>query len=199
VALNNEKSLSDMTAILSNNWKATLLATSLWEFFDRQLCCTVLEDDGEPNRHRIEGITDPNDLDKIRIAIFVRKTKRIEEGLVHELLHANLIPLGYPRFWIDKNEVDKWKLAGGIINLADHVVMRPIYLSFGYSEDRFTGPTRPLTEREKRVAKDVEEMGAELLTPGGYLTHVAAYLECNGIKSQTMDIASSIARRIGSG
>ena len=109
-----------------------MLAHSLWEFYNYQLYCTVRADDGKPNRHRIDGITGPKTIDTISICISIRDNERQEEGLVHELLHANLIPLGYPRFWVEEPASEKWRLAEGTINLADHIVKQPIYLSLGY-------------------------------------------------------------------
>src|SRR5216684_3416256 len=140
---NQQQNLHEMTTILSDNRKARILAHSLWEFYNYQLYCTVRADEGEPNSYRIDGITGPKTIGKIRIFISIRNNERQVEGLVHELLHANLIPLGYPRFWVKENQ-SKWRLAKGIINLADHIVMQPIYLSLGYSAEKFLGPSRPL-------------------------------------------------------
>jgi hypothetical protein len=111
---------------------------------------------------------------------------------LHELLHANLIPSGYPRFWVNECSSEKWQLAGGIINLADHIVIEPIYLSFGYSRKRFLGPSRPLSNREKRVAADLQEIAAKLVTPAGYLTHVSAYLQSYDIKYEALYLADII-------
>lgn len=189
------KNLSRMTAILSRNLKTGILARSLWEFFNFHLYCTIHDDDGEPNTHRIDGIVDGKVVGDVRVLISLRRNERLEEGLVHELLHANLIPLGYPKFWIPPTRSDKSRLAGGIINIADHVVMRPTYLSFGYSEDRFLGPTRPLTDREKRVKGDVERMAAELFTPAGYLTQVSAYLQSQHINFEAVHPADAIVEK----
>jgi hypothetical protein len=180
------------------NWKASLRAHSLWEFYNYQLCCTVRADDGEPNRHRIDGIRGPDTIDTIRVCISIRDNDRREEGLVHELLHANLIPLGYPRFWIDKHASEKWRLAKGITNLADHVAMLPIYVSLGYSAERFLGPSRPLNERERRVDADLKEMGESLKTPQGYLDCVSQYLARNEIRFTPLYLANVItAQRFG--
>jgi hypothetical protein len=111
---------------------------------------------------------------------------------VHELLHANLIPLGYPRFWIKPCEPEKWSLAEGIINLADHIVMQPLYLGFGYPVDRFLGPSRPLSEREKRVAKDLQQIESDLRTASGYLNHVSAYLDSHEIECDPLYLAAAI-------
>jgi hypothetical protein len=165
-----------MFKILSGNWKSSLLAHSLWHFYNHELYCTVRADDGEPNRHRIDGIRGPDTIDTIRVCISIRDNDRWEEGLVHELLHANLIPLGYPRFWIEEHAAEKWRLAKGITNLADHVVMRPIYASLGYSNERFLGPTRSLNERARRVDADLKDREERLRTPQGYLNCVSQYL-----------------------
>lgn len=184
-----------MTGMLSANWKASLLAHSLWEFYNHQLYCTIRADDGEPNRHCIDGIRSPETIDTIRVRIAIRDDGRREEGLVHELLHANLIPLGYPRFWFKECTSEKWRLAGGIINLADHLVMQPIYLSFGYSIERFGGPSRPLSGREKRVADDLEGIEASLLTPHGYLTHISAYLRSHDLQFEPLFLAGKVVRQ----
>jgi hypothetical protein len=195
---NQLENLSRMTAILSGNWKASILAHSLWEFFNYQLYCTVRKDDGEPNSYRIDGIENARTVGKIRIAISLRPNHRQEEGLVHELLHLNQIPFGYPTFWI--NEVqgsDKWALAGGIINNADHVVIEPIYLSFGYSAGRFLGPTRPLTDREKGIVADLRAKAANLATPSGYLSEVSACLRHYNINFKAMHFADVIVNQAG--
>ena len=165
-----------------------MLAESLWESYNYQLYCTVHADDGEPNRHRIDGIRDPETIDTIRVYISIRDNDRREEGLVHELLHANLIPLGYPRFWLK----EKSGLAAGIINQADHVVMRPTYLSLGYSTDSFLGRSRPLNARERQVDADVKQMGEELRTPQGYLDRVSQYLQGNEIPFTPLYLADAV-------
>src|SRR6266487_5395745 len=177
---NQLRNLHKMTTILSDNRKARILAHSLWEFYKYQRYCTVRADDRKPNTHRIDGITGPKTIGRIRIYISIRNNERQVEGLVHELLHANLIPLGYPRFWMEEN-ASKWRLAKGIINLADHIVMQPIYLSLGYAAERFVGPSRPLGELERRVADDLQQIAANLTTPDGYLTHLSTYLRLHNI------------------
>ena len=187
-----------MTEILSDNWKASVLAHSLWQFFNHQLYCAIYSDDGEPNRHRIDGIRGPNAIETIRVCISIRDNNRRKEGLVHELLHANLIPLGYPRFWIEKHTLEKWRLAKGTINLADHIVMLPIYASLGYSSERFLGPSRPLNEQERCVDADLKEMRDRLKTPQGYLDCISDYLAQNEIQFTPLYLANAIiAQRFG--
>ena len=169
-----------------------MLAQSLWKFYNYQLYCTVHPDDGMPNKHRIDGIRGPDTIDTIRVCISIRDNDRREEGLVHELLHANLIPLGYPRFWIEKCASEKWRLAEGITNLADHVVMQPIYISLDYSNERFLGPNRSLNEEERRVDADLREIGERLRTPQGYLDCVSQYLKQNGICFTPLHLADAI-------
>jgi len=107
-------------------------------------------------------------------------------------LHANLIPLGYPRFCFEKCTREEWQLAGGITNLADHIVMLPIYVSLGYSKERFLGPPRSLNEREQRVDADLKRMGERLRTPPGYLDCVARYLAQNEIRFTPIYLADHI-------
>ncbi len=181
-----------MSEILSRNRRATTLARSLWEFYNHQLYCTLRDDDGEPNRYRIDGISGSETFDTIRICISIRNNDRKEEGLVHELLHANMIPLGYPRFWIDECEPDQRRLAKGVTNLADHIVMQPIYCSFGYSAERFLGPSRLLSDRERRVDADLKNMGEQLKSPQGYSHCVSQYLERNKISFAPLYLANAI-------
>jgi hypothetical protein len=190
------ENLSQMTAILSGNRKASMLARSLWEFFNFELYCSIHDDDGQPNRHRIEGILDPSSIGDVRIVISLRRSARQEEGLVHELLHANLIPLGYPTFWIDEEQgSEKWQLAGGITNNAEHVVMLPIYLSLGCPKHRFLGASRPPTDQERRVIADLVEMSPNLSTPDGYLTHVSAYLQRQNVTFRALHLADAIVKK----
>jgi len=192
---NQLQNLSRMTEILSKNWKSRILAHSLWQFFNYQLYCAVRDEADRSNRCRIDGILNPSKVDEIRIFISIRQDRRAEEALVHELLHANLIPLGYPRFWIDEEEASgKWVLAAGVINLADHVVIRPIYSSLGYSVDEFLSPSRPLNEREKRVDAELQLVKDVLATPAGYSAQLAAYLKHHDIKFHVLDLVSSIVR-----
>jgi hypothetical protein len=181
-----------MESILSANWRASLLARSVWEFYNYQLYCTLRDDDGRPNRYRIDGITGPKTFDTIRIFLSIRNNDRKEAGLVHELLHANMIPLGYPRFWIDECERDQWRLAKGITNLADHVVMLPIYCSLGYSTERFLGPSKLSNQRERRVDTDIKNMAERLRSPQGYLDCVSQYLERNKIPFAPLYLANAI-------
>jgi len=176
-----------------------MLAQSLWEFYNYQLYCTIRADDGAPNRHRIDGLTGSATIGRIRVFISIRRNERQEEGLLHELLHANLIPLGYPRFWVNERSPDKSQLAGGIVNVADHIVIEPIYLSLGYSRERFLSPSRALSDREERVATDLKEIAANLLTPTGYLTHVSAYLRSYDIKFEPLYVADTVVAQRADG
>jgi hypothetical protein len=169
-----------------------MLAQSLWEFYNYHFYCTIRADDGEPNRNRIDGITGSQTIDTIRVFISIRDNDRREEELVHELLHTNLIPLGYPRFWIEDCTQEKWRLAKGITNLADHVVMLPIFFSLGYSNKRFLGPGRSLNEQERRVDSDLKTMGQRLRTPQGYLDCVSQYLERHEIPFAPVYLANAI-------
>ena len=56
----------------------------------------------------------------------IRNTDRAAEALVHELLHARLIALGYPTFWIDAGRgIREVESSAGIINNAEHIPMLP--------------------------------------------------------------------------
>jgi hypothetical protein len=184
-----------MIEILGTNGKACLLAHSLWQFFDFRLSCCVQEDDGDASRYgiKIETFLDSKNSGDLQPYVSIRRTERQEEALVHELLHINLILLGYPRFRIwEEPGSSKWNLAAGITNDADHLVMFPIYLSFGYREDRFLGPSRTPTQLEKRVSANLAEMGTQLSTPEGYGVEVFRYLRSHAINCEPVSIAGLI-------
>ena len=190
-----QENLARMTAILASNWKACILASSLWDFFNFKLYCIVRDRNDEPNRIRIGGITSPTQIDDVLVSISIQKTDRQEEGLVHELLHANLIPLGYPKFWIDEKEPEKRKLAKGIINNAEHVPMLKMYLAMGYARDRFLGSSELVTPREKRVIGDIEKMEPELTSPDRFASAVSRYLQDQKIKATPLYLAEEIVRK----
>jgi hypothetical protein len=156
-----------------------MLARSLWEFFHFRLYCYIHANDGQPSTHHIDL---PDQGERLRIEISVRQSHRQEEALVHELLHANLIPLGYPTFRIWASSDRKWRLAGGIINLADHIVMLPIFLSFGYSESKFLGPGTPESHEERRISAKIDALAHNLSTPQGYLSEISTCLRRENIK-----------------
>ena len=62
---NQLRNLSRMTTILSGNWRASMLAHSLWEFYNYQLYCTVRADDGKP-KFRKEPLLMAGDIDRVR-------------------------------------------------------------------------------------------------------------------------------------
>jgi hypothetical protein len=170
-------SLAVMTEILSSNPKASELARSLWGFFGFRVRCTLCDDDAEPSTHRVEGVHGPSEISSIGIHITVRRTDRAAEALVHELLHAQLIASGYPTFWIDEEQgSEKWNIAAGITNNADHVVIRPTYLYLGYDPARFLGPSKPLRYEHLRIIARLETAASLLSSPEGYLDVVSAEL-----------------------
>lgn len=193
-AAHDVASLAVMTGVLSGNPAAILLARSLSEYFGFQLRCTMCEDDSEPSRHRIEGIRGPSDIGPVRIQIIVRKTERTVEALVHELLHARLIAIGYPTFWIEEEQgSQKWNLAGGIINNAEHVVMKPVFVSLGYDVARFLGPSKPLRDEHARIVTRLERAAASLASPEGYLRVVSAELRQHDVSFSPLHLAQHIA------
>jgi hypothetical protein len=178
-----------MKSLLSANRRAQMLAHSLWEFFRFRLYCTTQQDDGQPSTHHIDL---PTENEPLRIQISLRQTRRQEEALVHELLHANLIPLGYPTFriWEPPDDDRKWRLAGGIINSADHIIMLPTFLSFGYSASRFFGPGNPDTSEERRIRVKVANIAINLQTPQGYAAEISSLLGDERIKFESICLAN---------
>jgi hypothetical protein len=181
--------LKVMTDLLSNNPAAASFVRSLWVCFGYRIRCIIRDDDGQPSSHHIVGIHSPHDVGTISIEITVRRTARVAEALVHELLHARLIADGYPVFWIDEEqESEKWNLARGIINNSEHVVMRPLYLSFGFDLDRFLGPSRPLRPEHKRIAEWLEAAEPILSSSRGFLRVVSAELCAQNISFTPLEI-----------
>jgi hypothetical protein len=191
--------LSRMDTILNGNWRAQLLARSLWEFYHSRIYCTIRGNDLKPNRIRLIGVLGPKQIGDVGFCISIRHDERQEEALVHELLHANLIPLGYRRFWInDDSESEEYRRAAGIINLADHKLMRPIFLGFGYSENRFVGPGRELNDLELRIDKYFEAVRNDLQEPAQYLHYVGKCLSDHGVSFESMDIAAAMVSQLAS-
>ena len=185
-----------MEDVVRSSPKATMLARSLATWFGRRLLCVVIPDDGQPNAFSIDGIDDPTGESRIRIT--VRQNHRTEEGLVHELLHANLIASGYPIFWINE-EVDspEWHLAAGIINCADHAVMEPVFVSFGYCRERFLGPSKPLRPEHEQLSMSLQGAAVEFSSPTGYVAGVAKHLRRNGIPFLPLYITNGRPHALG--
>lgn len=101
---------------------------------------------------------------------------RVEEALVHELLHLEIVRLGYPRIWWDAGHATG--IAKAIVNCADHVVMLPKFLALGYSVDRFLTPGE-LTEIDKQYLQEIDVL-PNMHTPEGYTASVAAHLKQKG-------------------
>jgi hypothetical protein len=185
-----------MTGIITHSSEARTLAQRLWEFFEFRLVCRLPNiDKEEPSscQIEIERFLQTRKAGDLAPQVVIRDSPRREEALVHELLHLNLIALGYPRFRITaKKGGRKWKLTGGIVNIADHPVMLPTFKSFGYSEDRFLGTSRPATPLEKQVQEDLEQFESDLCSPEGYGRVISDYLQRHSIEHKTVWIAKMI-------
>jgi hypothetical protein len=190
--------LDTMLGLLSGCPAAEVLARSLWECFRYRVSCTLCPDDGNPSTHSVCGIRSPADIGPIAIAITVRRSGRATEALVHELLHARLIAGGYPIFWIDEQiESEKWNLAAGIINGAEHVVMRPLYLAFGLHSGRFLGPSKPLRIDHERIVQRLEAAESGMSMPEGFLRIVSTELQAHDIAFTPLDVSAHIGLRTG--
>lgn len=132
----------------------------------------------------------------MHIAIKLRRNSRSEEALVHELLHSNMIPLGYPIFWLAEQECTKWNLGRDILNSAEHQVMLPMFLQLGYPKDRFLGPSEPLCTEGERIIADLEAMKNTLSSPTGFMRQMSRYLTGHGIKWQLVQgVAATVLKR----
>ncbi|SRR6266496_4628599 len=186
------ENLNRITDILAGSSKARMLALSLWHFFGFRLTCRLPKIDKEQPSSchiKIEEFMQSHKASDLAPEVVVRDTGRREEALAHELLHLNLIPLGYPRFRIWEDDDEKWNLAAGIINNADHPVMLPIFLALGYEERQFLGSSRTLTTSEERVHQGVRVLAPDLHTPIGYGRAVSEYLKRHSIRHEIVWIA----------
>lgn len=185
--------LKVVTDLLSSNPAAEVFARSLWECFGYRITCRVFDEDGKPSTHRILGIHASSEVGPITIEISVRPSNRAAEALVHELSHARLLADGYPVFWIDEEcGSEKWNLAAGIINNAEHVVMRPLYLSFGFDPARFLGPSKPLRAEHERIVQALEAAETALSTPTGFLRVVSTELRAHHIGFTPLNVLAHI-------
>jgi hypothetical protein len=192
-----EQNLLAMLDIIQRSLKSRMLACSLWEFFGHNLRCRrpTIDLNASNSVHiEIESFLDSRRFSDLQPEVVVRRNARQEAGLVHELLHLNLIPLGFPRFrlWTDDDET--WNIAGGFINIADHVPMLPTFVDLGYDEREFLGSVSSPGPRELRVKKDVEKLKPFLLAPNDYGHVVSEYLSRHAIKHEAVWIAD-LARR----
>lgn len=172
---------------------------SLWEFFDRKLICRRPNIDIDlPNKFHIEieDFLASRKLGDLAPEVVIRRNSRQEVGLVHELLHLNLIALGFPSFriWADEEDDETWNLAGGIVNNAEHVPMLPTFISLGYAETQFLGPSCPYNVREIRVFEDIAKLRPVLFDPRSYGPAVSSYLASRSIPHTAVWIADIVDR-----
>jgi hypothetical protein len=177
----DEDHLQRMLTIVSGNVKATAFVKGIWEDFSCRVKCEIIEDDGKPSVIRYNSRT-RNGLDVSDIHLILRKNNRLEEALIHELLHADLYRRGYPKFFLSTQDVCVWQEGADILNLADHLVMLPGFVSLGYAEERFVGPSKPMNEEGQQVEADLRAMEERLSTKEGYAECLSEYLRKRGIK-----------------
>ena len=172
--------LKRMMDILSQNAKAVALAEALWTFFHYRLLCGISGSAGESQIDynfppEYAPVVNPGEMTpSIRLA----RSDRQAEALVHELLHLELLRIGYPKFWFDRGDSAKRGLARGIQNSADHEVMLPIFIGLGYAGDRFLTP-RVSTADDSRILGEIKTL-ADLQDPKGYASSVSTYLHRQG-------------------
>lgn len=188
-----EHSLTNMLEILKHNEEARKLAHSLWEFFDHSIICRrPAIDVNEPNELwiEVERYLCSRKVSDLSPELVIRRNDREEAGLVHELLHLNLILLGFPWFEISPCDDDTMKLAKGIRNNAEHVPMIPIFLSLGYPESEFLRPSQgKYTTRELEVFEDLAKLKPLLLNKRTYGSALSSYLDSRSIKYEVVPLA----------
>jgi hypothetical protein len=168
-----------MKDVVAGNPGALALAESLWRFFGyRLLCSQPREDTVSRIRYGIKDYVPVVKPSEITPSILLAKSARMEEALVHELLHLELLRLGYPRFFFDWIGAKRDGLARGIQNCADHVVMLPLFVRLGYATDRFQTPGE-ITETDAQRVNEIQAL-VGLQAPDGYASSVSAYLRKHG-------------------
>jgi hypothetical protein len=187
-----------MTDIITHSLEARALVQRLWEFFEFRLQCrlpNIDKDKPSTSRIDIEPFLKTHRPGDLAPEVVIRDSPRREEALVHELLHLNIILLGYPRFRIHAKNRQQWNLAAGIVNNADHPIMLPRFTSFGYSEHQFVGASRPPTPLEQRVHEDLKQLEGKLRSPEGYSRAISSYLRNHSIEHDVVWIAKMIGSR----
>ena len=175
-----ENALHVMKSIVANA-KAIELVNSLWKHFSGRIRCECVADDGQPSVLRW-NVRMNNGIDTSELKLILRRNDRLEEALIHELLHADLYRRGYPKWFLPTQDAHLLRQGEDILNLAEHVVMLPSFLSLGYREERFVGRTKvPMSEEGQRVQADLTAMAESLSTPSGFVACVSEYLKRRGI------------------
>ena len=179
--------LHRMESVVAANTAALELVSSLWHFFKHQLYCIIDEADGRSSKYRVEleSFQKSRNLGDLKAFITLKKSDRIQEALVHELLHLKLIALGYPRFVF--KDAANYNLATGIINNCDHVAMLPLFLAMGYEHKNFLGPSGPLTPLEAQVITEISLIPG-LTNPTSYRLAVATLLKSHSISFDCIDV-----------
>jgi len=190
----DEDNLERMLTIVAGNAKATALVKELWEDFAGQMKCEIIDDDGKPSVIRYNNRIS-NGLDVSEIHLILRRNNRLEEALIHELLHADLYRRGYPKFFLAAQDEYLWQEGADILNLAEHVVMLPTFVSLGYAAERFVGPSKPMNEEGQQVEADLRAMEDRLSTQEGYSDCLSECLRKRGIKFEIFPSAMVRSRR----
>ena len=185
------QNLEEMLNIISSNSAAQLMLREVWEFTSFQLVCVICEDDGKPSKYRLDvgAFRASGKLADLLPTITLKKTPRSEEAFVHELLHLEVARRGFPRFiFRPPTDPKRLPLAAGIQNIADHVVMLPIFQALGYREDLFLGPALTPTEEEALVLRHFSAMNP-ICTPRVYGDVVAPFLLKHDIHFDSVSLA----------
>jgi hypothetical protein len=186
-SVHQRNNLDRMTNFLGGNTGATVLAHDLWQFFAFRLACTRPRN-AKCSRIRY-GIKNYSPIIKpsdIAPAVLLAASDRMSEALTHELLHLEMLRIGYPKFYFDSMDADGAALAGGIQNCADHQVMLPLFLKFGFSADRFETP-RKLSKRDQQRVMEIKAL-PNLSSPEGFADSVGGYLRENGFSFRLVHV-----------
>lgn len=179
--------------VLRHSAAARELAERLWNFLDGKL--SYIPNDDQPfNRCHFEGL-DVNPVVEIKVTLSIRQDDRREEGLVHELLHANLLRLGFPKFRIYERR-DDCELGAEMVNHAEHLVMKDTYLKLGYDDSKFLGIGREPNQEEALAFSELDAIKGELCKAEKYKQLLPRFLKRYSIAAEACRFSRAIIQKI---
>ncbi len=173
------KNLDAMRDLLGPRKEAQDLLTNVWEAFGPILFSSSPEIETSRYALRVQLLSDGKIGNSIPSVGIKTGTGREVEALVHELLHINLIQLGFPRLCSNTVDGDAYGVAKVIINIADHRLILPKFLQMGFAEELFLTPLPHVEAFAAHVAAFDE--GALYDTHQLYYDRVSKYLTAKGI------------------
>ena len=173
------ENLDAMQDLLGAQKEAQDLLTDVWKAFGPILFSSSPEIETSRYAFRVQLLSDGKIGNSIPSVGIKTGTGREVEALVHELLHINLIQLGFPRLCSNTVDGDAYGVAKVIINIADHRLILPKFLQMGFAEESFLTPLPHVEPFAAHVAAFDE--GALYDTHQLYYNRVSKHLAAQGI------------------